>query len=146
MASGSGKKGAGVSVAADMLSGLDKDNQKRVLEIMQKKDPQMAQLIEHQMVVLDDLSHMTVNMLQDFLKRVKLSDLSLALKAASKETVDFFIQNVSKSMALEIKEGVYDRKVPKEQAAEAYQNVMTLVREMVEEGSLVLKTDNDEYV
>lgn len=146
MAQGSGKKGVGISVAADMLSGLDRDNQKRVLELMAKKDPNMAELIQNQMIQIDDLSFMKVKMLQEFLRKVEINDLSLALKMASKETVSFFVDNVSKSMALEIKEGVYDRKVPKEQAAESYQKVMELVRALVEQGSLVLKKDNDEYV
>jgi flagellar motor switch protein FliG len=146
LSQGSNKKGVGISVAADMLSGLDRDNQKRVLELMAKKDPNMAELIQNQMVQIDHLSLMTVKMLQDFLKNVDLKELSLALKMASEETVTFFTDNVSKSMALEIKEIVYERKVPKEQASEAYQKVMDRVRSMVEEGSLVLKNDNDEYV
>lgn len=148
MGQGSGKKeaGVGVQVAADMLSGLDKDNQKRVLELMVKKDPQMAELIQKHLVQIDDLQLMTTQMLQDFLKKIPLEELSLALKMASKETVEFFLNRVSKSMALEIHEGVYERKVPKEKASEVYQKVMETTRQMVDSGELVLKGNNDEYV
>lgn len=146
MAQGSRKKSAGVLAAADMLSGLDKDSQKRVLELMVQKDPEMAKLIEGEMVQIDDLVKLNAKELQEFIKKVSLKDLSLALKSASKETTEHFINNVSKSMALEIKEGVYDTKVPKAEALEAYQRIMEVIRDLVDKGILILNKDNDEYV
>lgn len=143
---GSGKKGTGVETAAQMLSGLDKDNRDRVLEIISKKDPQMAEIIKLNLVQIDDLIKMTISMLQDFMKEVSLGDLALALKFADKNTVNFFCDNLSKSMALEIRETVEEKKVQKKIAEEAYQKVMDKVRQLVDSEKIILKKDSDQYV
>jgi len=142
----SGKKGIGVESAAQMLSGLDKENRDRVLEIMSKKDPKMAELIKMNLVQIDDLKNMTVSMLQDFMKEVDLKDLALALKFADKTTVKFFCQNLSKSMALEITDIIDIQKVQKSTAQQAYQKVMDKVRLLVDKGTLILNKDSDQFV
>lgn len=131
-------------MAADMLSGLDKDNRDRVLEIMTKKNPELAHLIQEQLVRIDDLVHMTVKMLQDFIKQVDIQDLAIALKFSNEETFNFFKENLSKSM----KEDLiffYEKKIPKEKADQTYQSVMEKVRTMIDQGQIVLK-DNEDYV
>lgn len=140
------KKGIGVESAAQMLSGLDKENRDRVLEIMSKKDPQMAELIKMNLVQIDDLKNMTVSMLQDFMKEVDLKDLALALKFADKTTVNFFCQNLSKSMALEITDILDIQKVQKSTAQQSYQKVMDKVRLLVDKGTLILNKDSDQFV
>ncbi len=145
MTSSSGKKGVGISAAADMLNGLDKENRDRVLEIMIKKDPSLAHLIEEQMVKIDDLKTMTNNMLQDFVKVVSMEKLGMALKFGEESTLEFFLSKLSRSMSEDLK-FYYDKKVPREKAQEAYQEVMNKIREMVDQGKLVLGGDQDEFV
>lgn len=144
MSSSSGKKGTGISAAAEMLNGLDKENRERVLEIMTKKNPELAHLIEEQLVRIDDLVHLTMKMLQDFIKEVKIEELAVALKFSNEETYNFFLNNLSKTMSEDLKFH-REKKIPREKANQTYQKVMGKVREMVEKGQLVLK-ENEDYV
>jgi flagellar motor switch protein FliG len=143
--SSSGKKGVGISAAAEMLNGLDKENRDRVLEIMIKKDPSLAHLIEEHLVKIDDLVTMTNSMLQDFVKEVPLEKLGMALKFAEPSTLEFFHSKLSRTMSEDLKFS-YDKKVPREKAHESYQEVLAKVREMVEQGKLILGSNPDELV
>jgi flagellar motor switch protein FliG len=139
------KVDGGPKVATDMLAGLDPDSRKVVLEKMAAIDPELTEALKSQMISLDDLPKMTIKMLPDFLKRVVQSDLALALKICSQETQKFFIEKGNRSLSMDIKDTLSGQKVPKAKCIEAHDKVLIVVKEMVEEGRLILNS-NDEYV
>lgn len=146
MTGGSNKKETGVNIAAKMLSGLDTQSQKRVIELMAKKDPKLTELIQQNMVRIDDLNTMTVSMIQDLFKKIKIDKFSVALKLASKETQNFFYENVSRSMKEEMEEIIEHKKMKKSEVEQIHSEVMEEVLKMVSEGKIILGNSGEEYV
>lgn len=146
MTGDSPKKETGVNVAAKMLSGLDSQSQKRVMELMAQKDPRLTEIIKQNMVKIDDLTSMTTAMIQDLFKKIPLNKFAVALKLADKETVSFFCENVSRSMREEIQEIVDIKKMKMSEVEVIHSEVMDTVRTMVEKGEIVLGNSGEEYV
>lgn len=143
---GSNNSGKGVSMAAQMLSGLDPQTQKKVIDLMAKKDPLLTEVIQQKMISIDDLTSMTPTMISDLFKTIPIKKFSIALKLAQKETQDFFLSNVSKGMRDDILDNLNGVKLPKSDVEETHQEVMALVREMVSKGLIILNSSGDEYV
>lgn len=140
-----GKKLA-VDVAADMLNGLDKEQKEKVLKLMQEKDPSLTALIEEQLFKFEQLTLMTSQMMMDFLKEVGLEDLGLALKLEEEKIQKFFLDNMSLRMSDELKDTLYEKKVPMPKAQEAHQLVKDKAIQMMESGRLILDKDADKLV
>ena len=134
----------GPKEAAKLLASLGLENKKKVMDIMQKKDPKMTELIKMSMVDFEDLKHMTPQMLQEFLKEVSIKDLSLALRLGSDDLKHYFLKSVSKSIRQEISDIIDGPPQQKKVVEEAHQKIMDLVREKVEKGQLVLKPEDDD--
>lgn len=146
MTGGSNKKGTGVNIAAEMLSALDTQSQKRVIDLMAKKDPQLTDLIKQNMVRIDDLTSMTSSMIQGLFKNIKLEKFAVALKLAENETQNFFYQNVSRSMKEELVEIIEQKKMKKSDVEQIHSEVMEVILKMVNEGQIVLGKSGEEYV
>jgi len=139
------KVDGGAKAALDLLTGLDPDNREGVLKKMAEIDPDLTQALVANLIDIDDLTKMTMKMMQDFLKRVDQSELVLALKLSNPQTQNFFLEKANRSLVLELKETLSGPKVSKSKCLEARDSVISLIKEMCEEGSLVLNS-NDEYV
>lgn len=138
---------AGLKEAAKMLSGLDFENRVKVLEIIAKQDPQMAELLKKAMVTLEDLIHLTVAQMQELLREVPLDKLGLALRIASPQLREHFLNNVSSSMREDINSVLNGKPRPVKEVQQAADQILEIVRDKVEKGSLVLRsTDEDPLV
>ncbi|MCR9205675.1 MAG: hypothetical protein NXH75_13915 [Halobacteriovoraceae bacterium] len=146
MTGGSNKKGTGVNIAAEMLSALDTQSQKRVIDLMAKKDPQLTDLIKQNMVCIDDLTSMTSSMIQDLFKNIKIDKFAVALKLAEEETQNFFYENVSRSMKEELLDIVEQKKMKKSEVEKIHSEVMEVILKMVNDGQIVLGNSGEEYV
>ena len=142
-----GKKVGGVREAAKMLSGMDKASQERILLDIAKQDPQMAEAIRMNMVVFDDLVHLSGKMMAELLQEVSIDDFALALRMGSKELVAHVLSCVSSRVAKDIQGVVAGAPKPASEVQNAHERIMVVVRQKVEKGELILKPDDeDEYV
>lgn len=135
----------GVQEAAKMLAGLDKKNRENILEKISTVDPSMAEQLKNNMFLFEDLSQMSQQMLIDFLKKIDLKDLGLALRASSKELIQFFLSNVSSGIKREIMDQLNGPPQMVSKVEEAKEKIMIVAREMKERGEIVL-SDDDEMV
>ncbi len=140
------KKG-GIREAAKILSSFSIEERVRIFEIMIKKDPETAEIIRQNLVLFEDLLYATPKMLQELFVVVDFKDIALSLKLSSNELRDHILSNISKNNKLEIMDILEGPKVKKRDVIEAMSRVMTVVREKVERGELILSpTSSEEYV
>tara|TARA_R110000868_G_scaffold204946_3_gene453187 strand:- start:53729 stop:54157 length:429 start_codon:yes stop_codon:yes gene_type:complete len=136
----------GVEAAAKMLAGLDPKDRERVLADIIKRDPSMAEALKEAMVTFEDLIHISVKQLQELLREIKVADLALGLRVASKELRAHFYGTLPKSMRQEIDEVLLGPVRPLEKVLEAQEAVMSVVRSKIDKGEIVLSRTDEPMV
>ena len=94
----------GVKEAAKMLAGLSRAAREKVLDLISKKDPHMAQALHKSMYTFDDLQFLTPLMVIELLRSIKVSDMGLALRISTPELKDHILKNIPRGMRQEIEE------------------------------------------
>lgn len=135
----------GIQVAADILKGVsDKEERQSLLEKIEKTSPEIGAGIRKKMFEFDDLLALSAQDLQLVVKDVDKDVLVLALKTASSELKNAVMAAVSKRAAETLQEDLEflgaKRKVDVENAQA---EIIQLVKEMEEEGSIVLAEGDD---
>ena len=138
----------GVDYVADIMNHVDRTNEKRIFDEMDKTNPELAQSIRDKMFVFENIMDMDDRSVQRFVRDCDARDIVYALKSASDEMKQVFFSNMSKRMAegvlsdLEITTNVRVRDVE-----EAQQRVVNIVRNLEEQGELVIsKNGKDEVI
>ncbi len=136
----------GLKAAADMLSGMDREGQERILTDIAKKDPQMAEALRKTMVTFEDLQYLTVKMLVELLREIQIEDLARGLRISSDTLKSHILTNVSKSMQKDIEDILLGPPIAVSKVNESVEKVMTVVRKKLEKGELVINKDGDQLV
>jgi len=136
----------GLKAAADMLSGMDREGQERILSDIAKKDPQMAEALRKTMVTFEDLQYLTVKMIVELLREIDIQDLARGLRISSDTLKSHFLTNVSKSMRADIEDILLGPPISVTKVNESIENVMVVVRKKLEKGELVINKDGDVLV
>jgi flagellar motor switch protein FliG len=128
----------GVRAVAELLNRLDRSLSTMVLESIESESPDLAVSIRNLMFVFDDLQHVEDSALREIIQRADKKSLTVALKGASEDIRQRFLQNMSKRAGQMIKEemevlgAVRLREVEK-----AQQEIVAIARKLEEEGLLV---------
>ena len=137
----------GVEEAAKMLAGLGPKERERLLELIAKQDPNMAETLRQQMVTMEDLRFLTVKMIQDLLTKIDINQLGKALRLASDELRSHMLSNVSQGIREDIEVVLLGPPIQVSDAEAATDAIMEVVLKMVESGELVLnQAGSEEYV
>jgi len=136
----------GVEEAAKMLQGLGPAQAKIVLEDIRKRDPQMAQKLEDNMITMEDLQFCSPAQLVGLLRDVDLEEFGLALRTIDQDIVAKLMAMVSTGIRLDIEDGLKGplRKVSEVEEAQA--KILEVIRKKVGDGHLVLDPDSDVLV
>jgi flagellar motor switch protein FliG len=129
----------GVEEAAKLLSGLPRDRQKVVLDLIAKQDPAMAKKLESLVVSIEDLRFLTPSMMMDLFKEISMDDLGKALRVGSEELKKHILSNVSSGMKDDIEQILLGPPILVSAVEEASDKIMKVVKRMSDEGTLVLK-------
>lgn len=140
------KFNGGVEAAAKMLAGLKPADRDRVLNEIKERDPSMALALKESMVTFEDLIYISVKQLQELLREIKMKDLALGLRVATKLLRSHFYQTLPKSMCQEIDEVLLGPVQPLERVLEAQEAVMRVVRQKIDKGQIVLSSDDEPMV
>ena len=142
-----GKFKGGAAEAAKILQQMGSGHANNLLDIIAKKNPEMANLLKEGMVNFEQLQYLTPKMLVELFKSVEVSKMALALRAGSPELRDYMLNNVSQTMRIEMD---YILTGPPQRASDVQQavdEIMAIVREKLEKGELVINSENgDELV
>ena len=89
----------GVDFVADMMNHVDRSNEKRIFDELDKTNPDLSQSIKDKMFVFENILDMDDRSVQRFVRDCDTKDIVYALKTASDEMKQLFFSNMSKRMA-----------------------------------------------
>jgi flagellar motor switch protein FliG len=134
----------GVKEAAKMLAGLSKSAREKILDLISKKDPRMAEVLHKSMYSFEDLQFLTPVMLIELLREVKIADMGLALRISSSELKDFILKNSPRGMRQEMEEILTGPLQLASSVDEAQERIMVIVRAKLEKGQLIINKETSE--
>lgn len=134
----------GVKEAAKMLAGLSRSAREKVLEIISKKDPVMAQTLHKSMYTFEDLQYLTPVMLIELLREIKIADMGLALRISSSQLKDFILKNSPRGMRQEMEEILIGPPQLASKVEDAQERVMVVVRAKIDKGQLIINKESSE--
>jgi flagellar motor switch protein FliG len=143
----SGVKIGGRGDAAKIVTKLPKGQDQKVLKQLKKRDKILAQAIEDDMFVFDDLAALDNKSLGALLRAVDAQLLTLALRGATPATADKMLGCLSGRAAQTIRDEMAEGAPVKRSDVEAAQKeVAAIARRMAEGGDVNLGGASDDYV
>jgi len=138
----------GVKPAAEIINMMGTALETSILDYIRESDGDLAQKIQDNMFVFDDLGKLDDKGFQSLLKEVQTESLIIALKGASPEIREKVFKNMSSRAAETLREDLESRGPVKLSDVEAEQKeLLKIVRRLADEGQIVLGGGgDDEYV
>ncbi len=129
---------------AKILSRMNSQDSKKILEYIASKNTQLSSEVRELMFTFEDILELTSKDMQLLHKKIDTNDLLLSLKGASDELKDKLFSGIStKKKMILTEEFELMGKVKKSDVEEARQRIMDIVRDMIERGEISL---DDEWV
>ncbi|MCL1818443.1 MAG: flagellar motor switch protein FliG [Spirochaetaceae bacterium] len=137
--------GGGVENAAELLKLVDAASEKRIISVLDNKDPELAEAIKNRLFVFDDIVRLDDRAVQKIFREVDSLELAKALRAASKETQNKIFNNMSKRASVMLKEDMeYMGPVRASDAEEAQQKIINVIRQLEESGEIIVSRREEE--
>lgn len=137
----------GSSDVAKIVNNLPKSLGERVLRLVKKKDRFLAEAIEEEMFVFENLNELDAKSLGTVLRAVDAAALSLALKGAESAMVDRFLATMSARAAETIRDEMAEMPpVKRADVEEAQRSIIAVARALAAEGTIMLSGKGDDYV
>ncbi|MFK7890294.1 MAG: flagellar motor switch protein FliG [Granulosicoccus sp.] len=137
----------GVSVVAELMNTVSKESEEQILVAIEEADVDIMNQIKESMFIFENLLGITDRDMQTVLRDVVNDDLILALKGASQELQDKIFKNMSSRAAELLKDDLEAKGPVKLSEVETSQRtVLTVAKELGEEGKINLGGKGDDYV
>ena len=136
----------GVDAIVGILNTVDRGTEKHIMESLEIEEPELADEIRKKMFVFEDILLLDDRAIQHVLRDVDNSDLALALKGATEEVQNVILNNLSKRLAVMIKEDMeYMGPVRMKDVEDAQQKIVNIIRKLEDSAEIVIsrggKTD-----
>ena len=129
----------GIDKTARILGKMRTKDQQPILGAVEDEDSDLAEALRRRMVVFDDLRQLDRKSMQALLKNVDKDDLLKALKGAGPDMVEFFLANVSKRQAVDIREELEIMGMVQRSAIRtAQENIVAEALKLMDEGQIYL--------
>lgn len=138
----------GIKVAAGILNFIESSSEAAITEVITEHNAALAQEIQDQMFVFDNLVDIDDRGMQAMLREIQSDSLIIALKGAGDDIKEKIFSNMSTRAAEMMREDL-DAKGPVrlKDVEEAQKAILTIARRMADAGELVLGgMGDDEYV
>ncbi len=141
------EKIGGIETVAEMLNLVDRNTERGVMEGLESEDPDLVEQIRRLMFVFEDINHVDDKGIQGVLKEIDNDQLALALKTASEDLKEKIFRNMSARAAEMIQEEMdFMGPVRISDVETAQQQIVDLVRRMVDSGEIVIAGRGDEQI
>ena len=129
----------GVDAIVSILNSVDRGTEKHIMETLEVEEPELADAIRKKMFVFEDILSLDDRAIQRVLRDVDNSDLALALKGATEEVQNVILNNLSKRLAVMIKEDMeYMGPVRMKDVEEAQQKIVNIIRKLEDSAEIVI--------
>ncbi len=138
----------GVDAVVDILNTVDRGTEKHIMETLEIEEPELADEIRKKMFVFEDILLLDDRAIQRVLRDVDNNDLGLALKGANEQVQTVVFNNMSKRLAVMIKEDMeFMGPVRMKDVEEAQQKIVNIIRKLEDSGEIVIsRGGGDEIV
>lgn len=129
----------GVDSIVEILNSVDRGTEKHIMETLEIEEPELADEIRRKMFVFEDIISLDDRAIQRVLRDVDNSDLALALKGSTEEVQNVIFNNLSKRLAVMIKEDMeFMGPVRMKDVEEAQQKIVNVIRKLEDSGEIVI--------
>ena len=129
----------GVDAIVEILNSVDRGTEKHIMETLEVEEPELADEIRKKMFVFEDILSLDDRAIQRVLRDVDNGDLALALKGAAEEVQNVILNNLSKRLAVMIKEDMeYMGPVRMKDVEEAQQKIVNIIRKLEDSAEIVI--------
>ncbi len=129
----------GVDAIVEILNSVDRGTEKHIMETLEIEEPELADEIRRKMFVFEDILTLDDRAIQRVLRDVDNSDLAMALKGSTEEVQNVILNNLSKRLAVMIKEDMdYMGPVRKKDVEEAQQKIVNIIRKLQDSAEIVI--------
>ncbi|MCT6875657.1 flagellar motor switch protein FliG [Frischella perrara] len=137
----------GISTAAEIINLMKSQQEELVIAALREYDNDLAQKIIDEMFLFENLVEVDDRSIQRLLKEVDNETLIIALKGASVELREKFLNNMSQRAATILREDLENRPPVRMSQVETEQkNILVIARRLAETGEVILSRGDDEYV
>ncbi len=129
----------GVDAIVDILNTVDRGTEKHIMETLEIEEPELADEIRKKMFVFEDILLLDDRAIQRVLRDVDNSDLAIALKGSNEEVQGAIFNNLSKRLAVMIKEDMeFMGPVRMKDVEEAQQKIVNIIRKLEDSAEIVI--------
>ncbi len=138
----------GVDAVVEILNTVDRGTEKHIMETLEIEEPELADEIRKKMFVFEDVLLLDNRAIQRVLRDVDNNDLAIALKGANEQVQNAIFANLSKRLALMIKEDMeFMGPVRMKDVEEAQQKIVNIIRKLEDSAEIVIsRGGGDEIV
>lgn len=138
----------GVDAVVEILNTVDRGTEKHIMETLEIEEPELADEIRKKMFVFEDILLLDDRAIQRVLRDVDNSDLAIALKGSNEEVQNAIFNNLSKRLAVMIKEDMeFMGPVRMKDVEEAQQKIVNIIRKLEDSAEIVIsRGGGDEIV
>jgi flagellar motor switch protein FliG len=138
----------GVKTVAEILNRMTRAEAKSILDKLEQENPELAAHIRQLMFVFDDIAFLPDKAIQEILKRTDKNVLTVALKGTTDELREKFFKNMSSRAVETLREEMgFMGPIRVSEVTEAQANITEVVRQLEEEGVIVLSGgEQDDYI
>ena len=137
----------GKGVLAEILKHMDAKSETTLLEFLDDEDPILGSDIKERLFTIDTLLAIEDRDLQRILQEIENSKLALIMKGKSEEIRRKILTNLSQSRAeLVIDEYQYMGPKRRSEIDEVTRDLVRYLKKLEEQGKLVVRRENEEYI
>ncbi len=138
----------GVDAEAEIPNTVDRGTEKHIMETLEIEEPELADEIRKKMFVFEDILLLDDRAIQQVLRNVDNNDLAIALKNANEQVQTAIFNNMSKRLAVMIKEDMeFMGPVRMKDVEEAQQKIVNIIRKLEDSGEIIIsRGGGDEIV
>jgi flagellar motor switch protein FliG len=129
----------GVDSIVEILNTVDRGTEKHIMETLEIEEPELADEIRRKMFVFEDILSLDDKSIQRVLREVDNNELAVALKGSNEEVQNVIFNNLSKRLAVMIKEDMdYMGPVRLKDVEEAQQKIVNIIRKLEDSSEIII--------
>ncbi|MBP3475574.1 MAG: flagellar motor switch protein FliG [Lachnospiraceae bacterium] len=129
----------GVDAVVEILNTVDRGTEKHIMETLEIEEPELADEIRKKMFVFEDILLLDDRAIQRVLRDVDNGDLAIALKGSNEDVQNAIFNNLSKRLAVMIKEDMeFMGPVRMKDVEEAQQKIVNIIRKLEDSAEIVI--------
>jgi flagellar motor switch protein FliG len=139
------KQVGGIDPLVDIINRSDRSTERQIVEGLEALDPALADQIKSKMFMFEDITTLEDRSIQLVLREVDTAELALALKGVPDLVREKITKNLSERAATNLLEEVeLLGTVRLRQVEEAQQNIIRVIRQLEEQGQIMVRRGNDD--